>query len=151
MTATPLSKRRQLGDAITFLRIEAQLSKYNLADKTRTTIKIVESWEAGETVPTAQEWQRMRAVFPSLAPANYRLRELYQAAAAEQLAQEQAKDAKPEGRDELSTAVALVMEALPNLRSMSLEADDDGEVTVAYKTREVRIVEDSGSLKVRLR
>lgn len=151
MTANPLTKRRQLGESIAFLRSELHLSKHNLADKTRTTIKIVEAWEAGETVPTAQEWQRMRGVFPSLAPASSKLRELYQAAAAEQLAIEQAKDAKPEGRDELSTAIALVLEALPNLRSMSLEVDDEGEVTVAYKTREVRIVEDSGQLKVRTR
>lgn len=151
MSANPLSKRRQFGEAIAFLRGEGGLSKHNLADKTRTTTKIVDTWEAGENVPTTQEWQRMRAIFPALSSAGSRYAELYRAAAAEQLAVEQAREAKSDEKDDLSAAVRLVVEAMPGLRSMTIEVDDDGEIAIAYKTREVRVVEDSGSLKVRAR
>lgn len=151
MSANPLSKRRQFGDAIAFLRGEAGISKHNLADKTRTTVKIVEGWEAGDNVPTTQEWQRLRAIFPALSSAGSRYAQLYGAAAAEQLAIEQAREAKADERDDLSAAVRLVIEAMPNLRTMTIDVDDDGEVAVSYKTREVRVVEDSGSLKVRAR
>lgn len=149
MSGNPISKRRQLGDAIAFLRGEMNLNKHHLADNTRTTTKIVDAWEAGEVVPTTQEWQRMRSIFPPLSSAGSRYGELFRAAAAEQLAIEQAREAKSEEKDDLSAAVRLVIEAMPNLRSMTIEVDDDGEVSIAYKTREVRVVEESGSLKVR--
>lgn len=149
MSGNPISKRRQLGEAIAFLRGEMNLNKHHLADKTRTTTKIVDGWEAGDIVPTTQEWQRMRAIFPPLSSAGSRYAELFRAAAAEQLAIEQAREAKSEEKDDLSAAVRLVIEAMPNLRSMTIEVDDDGEVSITYKTREVRVVEESGSLKVK--
>lgn len=151
MSANPLSKRRQFGEALAFLRGEAGLSKHHLADKTRTTTKIVDAWESGEAAPTTQEWQRMRAIFPALSSAGSRYAELHRAAAAEQLAVEQSREAKGEERDDLSAAVRLVIESTPNLRSMTIEVDDDGEVAISYKTREVRVVEDSCSMKVRMR
>jgi transcriptional regulator with XRE-family HTH domain len=149
MSGNPLSKRRQFGEALAFLRGEAGLSKHNLADKTRTTTKIVDAWEAGETMPTSQEWQRMRAIFPAFSSAGSRYGELYRAAAAEQLAVEQAREVKADEGGDLAAAVRLVLEAMPNLRSMTIEVDDDGEVSIAFKTREIRVVEDSGALKVR--
>jgi len=151
MSANPLSKRRQLGAAIAFLRGEINLSKHALAEKTRTTTKIVEGWEAGDLAPTTQEWQRMRSIFPAFASAGSTYAELFRAAAAEQLAIEQAREAKSEEKNELSTAVHLLVEAMPSLRSMTIEVDDDGEIAIAYKTREVRVVEDSGQLKVKIR
>jgi transcriptional regulator with XRE-family HTH domain len=149
MSANPISKRRQFGEALAFLRGEAGLSKHNLADKTRTTTKIVDTWETGESAPTAPEWQRMRAIFPAFSSAGSRYAELYRAAAAEQLAVEQARVSKSDERDDLTAAVRLVVEAMPGLRTMTIDVDDDGEIAIAYKTREVRVVEDSGSLKVR--
>jgi hypothetical protein len=151
VTANPISKRRQLGEAIAFLRGELSITRHSLGDKTRATVKIVEAWEAGDTVPTAQEWQRMRAIFPVLSSAGSRYNELYRAAAAEQLALEQAREAKHDEKDDLSAAIRLVVEAMPNLRSATIEVDDDGEIALTYKTREVRVVEDSGHLKVRTR
>lgn len=155
MSGNPISKRRQLGEAIAFLRDDLGISKHQLADKTRVTIKIVDAWESGDQVPTAQEWQRMRSIFPSLAPASYKLRDLYQSAAAEQLAFEQAKESAEakdeEGKNEFSAAVHLLVESIPNLRSMMISITDDGEVSVSYKTREVRVVEDGGSLKIKIR
>lgn len=108
-------------------------------------------WESGDATPTTQEWQRLRAIFPALSSAGSRYAELYRAAAAEQLAIEQAREAKADEKDDLSAAVKLVVEAMPNLRSMTIDVDDEGEVAIAYKTREVRVVEDSGALKVRMR
>src|ERR1700751_1321109 len=151
MSANPLSKRRQLGEAIAFLRGELSMTRHSLGDKTRGTVKIVEAWEVGETVPTAQDGQRMRAIFPVLNSTGSRYGELSRAAAAEQLAIEQAREAKADEKDDLSAAVRLVVEAMPNLRSMTIDVDDEGEVAIAYKTREVRVVEDSGALKVRMR
>jgi transcriptional regulator with XRE-family HTH domain len=147
-----LPKRRQLGEAIALLRGEANLSKHHLADKTRTTVKIVESWEAGDSVPTTQEWQRMRAVFPRLSPAGSQYAEMYRAASAEQRAIEQAAmEVKVDEHDDLSAAVRLLLEAMPNLCSMTIEVDNAGEVSVAFKTREVRVVEGSGQLRVKTR
>ncbi len=149
MSAAPLSKRRQFGEAIAFLRGEISMSKHTLGDKARVPVKIVEGWEAGESVPTSQEWQRMRSVFPPLASSGSRYAELYRAAAAEQLAIEQAREAKVEEKDDMSAAVRLLLEAMPNLRSMSIDIDDDGEIVIAFKTREVRVVEDSGRMTMR--
>lgn len=146
MSGNPVSKRRQFGEALAFLRGEMSLSKHSLADKTRMTTKIVESWEAGEVVPTVQEWQRMRAIFPAMSSAGSRYGELFRAAAAEQ-----ARAAKAEEGDDFAAAVRLVLEAKPNLRSATIDVDDDGEVSVSYKTREVRVVEEGGTLKVRSR
>lgn len=148
MTTNPISKRRQLGEAISFLRGETSMSRHNLADKTRTTVKIIEGWEAGKFPPSTQEWQRLRAIFPPLNAVGSQYIELFRAAAAEQLALEQAKPVEEQERDDLSAAVRLIIEAMPNLSSMTIEVDDAGEVAISYKTREVRVVEGGGQLKI---
>ena len=83
MTNALKTKRQQLGEAISFLRGELNMSRHNLADKTRSTTRDVERWERGELCPTTQEWQRMRAVFPQLTGQRYR--DLHGGAALEQL------------------------------------------------------------------
>ena len=150
------SKRQQIGELIAFQRGEISMSKHNLADKTRSTTNNVERWERGDLVPTTQEWQRMRAVFPQLGAggaAGSKYRELFDAAAAEQLASENArntaKDPPPTGSRDLDAAVRMIMEMMPGLRSLTIEVSDDGDASVSYRTREVRIIEDSGNLQVR--
>jgi hypothetical protein len=156
VNTAPKTKRQQLGELIGFQRTEQGMSKHNLADKTRTTTNIVERWEGGTLVPTLQEWQRMRDVFPPLKAGGGtggRYRELFDAAAAEQLAIETAKESpRPAaGSGDLDAAVRILVDAVPHLRSLSIEIDDDGGVAVSYLTREVRIVEDKGSLQMRVR
>lgn len=154
MTTALKTKRVQLGELIAFLREGQTMSRHNLADKTRSTVRDVERWERGELVPTTQEWQRMRGVFAQLLSPGSEYRKLFDAAAAEQKAIEDARQAAPTqsgGASDLDTAVRLLIEAMPGLRSMAIEVDDDGKVAVSYKTREVRIVEDSGHIDLRVR
>lgn len=152
------TKRQQLGELIAFNRSETGLSKHNLADKTRATTKDVERWERGELCPQLQEWQRMRAVFPRMNATGNPYRELFEQAAAEQRAHEQAKDDERKlesriptavGTGDLDAAVRMLLEAMPGLRTLTVEVDDAGEATVTYKTREVRIFEDTGSMQVK--
>lgn len=94
----------------------------------------------------------MRQCFPPLMSSGSRYNELYRSAAAEQLALEQTKaEIKTDDGNDMEAAVRLLIEAVPSLRSMSIEVDDDGEISISYKTREVRVIEDSGSLKVKAR
>lgn len=144
-----ISKRKQFGDALAFIRGEANLSRHIVADKTRVTTKIVEGWESGDSVPSTGEWQRLRAVFPPMASASSRYRDLYAAAVAEHLAVEQAKTQQTAESGDVTAAIHLLVEAMPSLRSMTIDIADDGEVSVSYKTREVRVVEDSGTLRVK--
>jgi hypothetical protein len=44
----------------------------------------------------------------------------------------------------LQTAIDLVLEAVPNLATLSIAVDAGGEVSCSYTTREVRVVESSG-------
>ncbi len=147
------TKRQQLGEAIAFSRNDLGASKHNLADKTRSTIKEVDRWEQGELVPTSQEWQRMRQVFPAFNARNFL--DLYAAAAAEQKSIEQAKDeratptAKPTSSTDLDAAVRMLLEVMPGLISLTIEVGEDGEASVSFRTRQVRIVEDHGNLQVR--
>lgn len=50
---------------------------------------------------------------------------------------------------DVEAAVRLILEAIPNLRSFTLEVDDAGEVQVSHKVREVKVVESSGSFKIK--
>ena len=83
-------------------------------------------------------------------------RELYSAAAAEQLGIQNAKEAadakapKSDGGD-MDAAIRLLVDAVPNIRSLSIEVDDDGKISVGYRTREVRVVEETGTLSLRVR
>jgi len=156
---TAKTKRQVLGELIAFNRAQINISKHNLADKTRSTIKEVERWERGDLCPTSQEWQRMRAVFPPLSGAGNRYREVFDAAAAEQRAIEDAREHKAQavdadadadaGNADLDTMVRMLMESMPGLRSLHIEVDDDGVASVSYRTREVRIIEDAGNMQVR--
>lgn len=46
----------------------------------------------------------------------------------------------------LEAAAELVLEAVPNLASFTIRVTEDGAVSVDYKTREVKVVEESGSI-----
>lgn len=50
---------------------------------------------------------------------------------------------------EIATAVSLVLEAIPNLRTFTISVDDQGEASVDYTMREVKVIETGGSLKVK--
>jgi DNA-binding transcriptional regulator YiaG len=50
---------------------------------------------------------------------------------------------------DIETAAQLVLGAIPNLRTFTITVDDAGEVTVSHTTREVRVVEASGSIKLK--
>ena len=141
------TKRQELGEVIAFMREESHMTRHNLADKIRSSTPNVERMERGDLCPTTQEWQRMRAVFPKLTASRYR--DLHNGAALEQ-SSEQAGASEPTVRAaaDLDAAVHLVLEAVPGLHSLTLEVLDDGEVWVQYKTREVRVVEDAGSLRI---
>lgn len=51
--------------------------------------------------------------------------------------------------NDLEGAVRLILETIPNLRSFTIVVSDAGEVTVNHTTREVRVVESTGSLKIK--
>lgn len=51
--------------------------------------------------------------------------------------------------EDLATAVELILESLPNLRTFTITVDDTGEASVAYTMREVKVIETGGSLKVK--
>lgn len=141
--------RVKLGELLAAQRATTAMTRHNLADKTRSTSKFVERWETGDLTPSVQEWQRLRAVFPALNATPHL--ELFKAAAAEQLASEQHKVQVVEAREnDLDAAIRLLVDSVPGLRQLTLEVDDSGSVSVSFRTREVRVVEDTGSLKVRL-
>lgn len=48
----------------------------------------------------------------------------------------------------IRSAVELVLEAIPNLRSFTISVDDSGEASIGWKIREVRIVENEGAIKM---
>lgn len=50
---------------------------------------------------------------------------------------------------DIEAAAQLVLGAIPNLRTFTISVDDSGEVTVNHTTREVRVVEASGSIKLK--
>lgn len=146
------TKRQQLGELIEFHRLELNMSKHALADKTRATTKDVDRWGRGDLVPTTQEWQRMRLVFPVINAGN-RYRELFEGAAAEQLAietaRQTAKETPQEKAGDMDAAIRLLLDAVPGLCSLSIEVDEDGVASVSFRTRQVRIVEDAGTMQVR--
>ena len=51
--------------------------------------------------------------------------------------------------NDIEGAVRLILEAIPNLRSFKVEVDDAGEVHVSHTVREVRVVESSGTMKLK--
>lgn len=51
--------------------------------------------------------------------------------------------------NDLEGAVRLILETIPNLKSFKIDVDETGEVSVSHTTREVRVVESSGSMKLR--
>lgn len=55
--------------------------------------------------------------------------------------------AKPE--TDVETVARLLLEAIPNLKSFRLEVSDDGEVSIDHTVREVKVVEKTGSLKLK--
>jgi transcriptional regulator with XRE-family HTH domain len=59
---------------------------------------------------------------------------------------------KPAATDDteanIRAAVQLVLEAVPHLRSFTIAVDDHGHADVAFTTREVRVVEQTGAIKV---
>lgn len=65
------------------------------------------------------------------------------------VASEPAVASEPVRTDELSTAIELVMSAVPGLQSLTLTIDEHGEATVDYKVREVKVQTTDGSIKVR--
>lgn len=156
------TKRQQLGELLAWLRSEQSMSTHNVADKTKVTTKDVSRWERGDLVSTSQEWNILGAVFPQLrGGVGNRHRELYDGAAAEQRAIEQARNAEPEpvrqprpeptqGAD-IDAAVRMLIEAIPSLRALNIEINEAGEATVNYRIREIRVVEDSGTMNVRTR
>lgn len=143
-----MTKREELGAAIQSMREDMGITRHTLSDKTNTSNANVERWERGLLCPTKPEFSRMCVVLRKLDNARYR--ELYAQAAAEQLAEVNgASQAVVHAAPDLDAAVQLVVDALPALRSMSIEVDDERNVRVSYRTRELRVVEDEGSLTIR--
>ena len=61
-----------------------------------------------------------------------------------------APPAAPAVRDnDVEGAVRLILEAIPNLRSFRIEVDESGEVRVEHAVREVRVVETTGTFKIK--
>ena len=52
-------------------------------------------------------------------------------------------------KDDVEAATRLLLDAIPHLRTFTITVDDAGEVTVNHTVRETRVVESSGSLKIR--
>jgi hypothetical protein len=50
--------------------------------------------------------------------------------------------------DDIKAAVRLVLEAIPSLASFTIAVDDKGAASVSYTTRELRVVENTGSFTV---
>lgn len=50
---------------------------------------------------------------------------------------------------DIEAAAQIVLGAIPNLKTFTINVDDKGEVTVSHTTREVRVVEASGSIKLK--
>jgi transcriptional regulator with XRE-family HTH domain len=50
---------------------------------------------------------------------------------------------------DIEAAAQIVLSAIPNLKTFTISVDDKGEVTVSHTTREVRVVEASGSIKLK--
>ena len=144
------TKRQQLGLLITHLREEMNMTRHTLGDKTRNSVANVERWEAGSLCPTSSEWSRMAAVWTKLHAAKYK--DLYREAALEQAAEIQGGSQTTVDRaPDLDAAIQLVLDAVPSLRALTVNVDDEGEIQVSYRTREVRIVEDTGTLALRRR
>jgi len=62
----------------------------------------------------------------------------------------QAPPAAPAVRDnDVEGAVRLILEAIPNLRSFRIEVDESGEVRVEHAVREVRVIETTGTFKIK--
>jgi len=51
-------------------------------------------------------------------------------------------------RHEIEVAVQLMLDGLPSLRRMTIEVNDEGEISVDYTTCEVKVVEDAWSLQI---
>jgi hypothetical protein len=50
---------------------------------------------------------------------------------------------------DIEAAAQIVLSAIPNLKTFTISVDDKGEVTVSHTTREVKVVEASGSIKLK--
>lgn len=66
-----------------------------------------------------------------------------------QLDHEQATTAPSHGPADISSAVQLILEALPHLQAFTITVDESGEAHVDYQIRKVTITTEGGSLKVR--
>lgn len=55
----------------------------------------------------------------------------------------------PTADTSIEDAVRLILEVIPNLRSFKIEVNDAGEIDVSHTIREVRVVESSGTLKLK--
>ncbi len=55
----------------------------------------------------------------------------------------------PTNEADLETAVGIVLDAIPGLRSFTITVDDEGHAQVDYTVREVKITERGGSIKVK--
>lgn len=141
------SRRRELGLLLEKCRVDLNMTRHSVADKARSSSANVERWERGDLCPSSQEFSRLRVVFPKLTAQMFK--DLFNGAALEQLSEQNGsgQDAVTAAPD-LDAAVTLMLDAVPTLRSMSIEVDDQGDVHVAYKTREVRVVEDGGQLSI---
>lgn len=51
--------------------------------------------------------------------------------------------------NDIEGAVRLILEAIPNLKSFKIEVDEDGQVRINHTTREVRVVEETGTLTIK--
>lgn len=51
--------------------------------------------------------------------------------------------------NDIEGAVRLILEAIPNLKSFRIEVADNGDVSVDHTIREVKVIETSGSMKLR--
>lgn len=144
------TKRQEIGALIAELRAEMNMTRHTLGDKTRNSVANVERWEAGSLCPSSSEWSRITAVWTKLHAAKYK--DLYRQAAIEQGAEIQGLSQDNVDRaPDLDAAIQLVLDAVPSLRSLTVNVDDEGEIQVSYRTREVRIVEDTGTLALRRR
>lgn len=50
--------------------------------------------------------------------------------------------------EQIKAATSLILEAVPNLASFTISVDASGAASVGYTTRELRVVENTGSFKV---
>lgn len=149
MTAN-ITKRQELGQHIAAMRVELGLTRHTIGDKTRSSEGNVDRWERGTLCPTSHEWTRLCDVYRKFNAPRYK--EIFQQAALEQRVELMgAPQDHVDTAGDVDAAVQLLVDALPNLRTLTITVDDAGEIGIAFKTRRIVEVEEDGERRVKRR